>query len=99
MKILKITAVLIAGLLAVSAHAQSGKWDETPAGLPYYQYQGPLPYDAEESDPAFLLGNYRLSLKTHLSGIYEIMSGVNTLLHIIMKSYRRNAQKNETAYK
>lgn len=75
MKILKITAVLIAGLLAVSAHAQSGKWDETPAGLPYYQYQGPLPYDAEESDPAFLLGNYRLSLKTHLSGIYEIMSG------------------------
>lgn len=75
MRILKIAAVLLAGLLAFSAHAQSGKWDETPAGLPYYQYQGQMPSDARPEDPAFLLGNYRLSLKTHLSGKYEIMSG------------------------
>lgn len=75
MKILKIAAVFFAGLLAVSVHAQSGKWDETSAGLPYYQYQGQLPSDARDEDPAFLLGNYRLGLKTHLSGKYEIMSG------------------------
>lgn len=65
----------MAGLLTVSAHAQSGKWDESASGLPHYIYEGQLPSDGNAEDPAFLLGNYRISLKTHVSGIYEIMSG------------------------
>lgn len=74
MNSLRFMAVLIAGLLTFSLHASDGKWGETPAGLPYYSYEGLVQPD-EDRDPAFLLGNYRLTLMTHASGIYQLMSG------------------------
>lgn len=71
---LRILAVLMAGLLTFSKDLSAGKWADTPAGLPYYIYEGDASSDKGE-DPAFLLGNYRLSLMTHVSGIYQLMSG------------------------
>lgn len=73
MKYIKAMAVLIAGLLYVSASAASaGKWKQTPDGLPYYEYTSS---SSAGEDPYFLLGNYRLNLLTHVSGIYELISG------------------------
>lgn len=74
MSYLRILAVLIAGLLTFSPDLIAGKWAETPAGLPYYIYDGTSSAENGE-DPAFLLGNYRLTLLTHASGIYQLMSG------------------------
>lgn len=66
-------AVLITGLLSVSVYASSdGKWNETPAGLPYYSCKGAY---TSTDDPAFMIGNYRIKLNTHASGIYELISG------------------------
>jgi len=76
MKVFRFAAVLIAGLLGFTLSA-SGKWGETPAGLPYYTYEGTSV--SPEEDPAFLLGNYRMSLMTHASGLYQIMSGERSL--------------------
>ena len=74
MNYLRIMVVLVAGLLAFSQDLIAGKWAETPAGLPYYIYDGTSSAENGE-DPAFLLGNYRLTLMTHASGIYQLMSG------------------------
>ena len=72
MKYLKTMAVLIAGLLYVSASAATeGKWKQTPEGLPYYEYAS----SSSDEDPYFLLGNYRLNLRTHVNGIYKLISG------------------------
>ncbi len=61
-----------------------GHWFDDDEGLPGYQYTGPMrfPKSPRENgtvllpdDPYFLLGNYRLTLLTHASGIYEVLSG------------------------
>lgn len=62
---------------------QIGKWHFTSLGLPIYQYQGALPFHALDNegndsrlpeDPYFLLGNYRLGLFTHVSGVFQFMT-------------------------
>lgn len=54
------------------------------AGLPCFEYTGKIPYFAKldngtevklPEDPWFLLGNYRFTLFTHISGEYELISG------------------------
>lgn len=78
MKIKIFLTALISGLLSLSAFAAPvGKWNDTPAGLPYIRYEGPAAYDVEgmNSDPYFLLGNYRINLFTHVSGVYQLISG------------------------
>ena len=54
------------------------------AGLPCFQYTGALPYEEYLSngqrvklpeDPWFLLGNYQLTVFTHVSGEYELITG------------------------
>lgn len=72
MKNFILLAVLLSGLLTFSPAASAGKWGDTPVGLPYYMYDG---VPSSDDDPAFLLGNYRLTLMTHASGIYELISG------------------------
>jgi cellobiose phosphorylase len=77
-------------LIALLGHWQPataqgiGKWAWTAKGLPTYQYTGPLPAKAVDKegkdamlpdDPYFLLGNYRLTLFTHASGIYQFLTG------------------------
>lgn len=60
-----------------------GSWLYTGNGLPLYQYKGPLPFTAVDKngvdavlpqDPFFLLGNYRMALVTHASGIYQFLT-------------------------
>jgi cellobiose phosphorylase len=61
-----------------------GEWLDDEAGLPCYRYTGALrfPNSPTENnsallpdDPLFLLGNYRLTLFTHASGLYQILTG------------------------
>jgi len=61
-----------------------GHWQTDNNGLPAFSYTGALPFhvsltDGSEAkidqDPWFLLGNYQLTLFTHVSGEYEIMTG------------------------
>ncbi|MGN1249512.1 MAG: hypothetical protein ACI4XW_05480, partial [Candidatus Spyradocola sp.] len=63
---------------------QLGYWTADRCGLPAFAYTGALPYAAVlpngapvklPADPWFLLGNYRLTLFTHVSGEYELISG------------------------
>ena len=57
-------------------------WDENH--LPSFRYTGNLPFQAVDKagkdsglpqDPWFLLGNYQLTLFTHVSGAYELITG------------------------
>jgi hypothetical protein len=61
-----------------------GEWLDDDLSLPCYRYTGPLrfPDSPRENntamlpdDPLFLLGNYRLTLFTHASGAYQILTG------------------------
>lgn len=61
-----------------------GMWENDLAGFPCFEYTGDIPYRMKldngndvklPEDPWFLLGNYRLTLFTHVSGEYEIISG------------------------
>ena len=61
-----------------------GTWSWSTAGLPVYQYTGQLPVKALDKagqdamlpdDPYFLLGNYRLTLFAHTSGIFQFLTG------------------------
>lgn len=58
------------------------KWDESQ--LPKYEYTGGYPAIAidkhakdsgQPKDPSFILGNYRLTMFAHVSGMYELISG------------------------
>lgn len=61
-----------------------GDWIEDDYGLPAYHYTGPMRFpDSPQrdgapmipEDPFFLTGNYRLTLFTHASGLYQILTG------------------------
>ena len=66
-----------------------GEWFDDDFGLPAYRYEGPLrfpdspvgygfedkPQQYLGDDPYFLLGNYRLTLITHASGHYQLLTG------------------------
>lgn len=61
-----------------------GEWLDDAHGLPCYHYTGPLRFpDSPQrdggpmipDDPFFLTGNYRLTLFTHASGFYQILTG------------------------
>ncbi len=60
-----------------------GGWRWSQSGLPVYHYTGALPVTAfdkdgkdanQPEDPYFLLGNYRMALITHASGIYQFLT-------------------------
>ncbi len=68
-----------------------GQWISDKDGLPCFAYEGKLPYQQTLSngtavklpeDPWFLLGNYRLTLFTHVSGEYELISGERAWVRI-----------------
>jgi cellobiose phosphorylase len=61
-----------------------GEWIDDDHGLPAYHYTGPLRFSDSPKqngsvmlpdDPYFLTGNYRLTLFTHASGLYQILTG------------------------
>jgi len=77
-----------------------GVWTSDKNGLPVFRYTGSLPYRATLSngravklpeDPWFLLGNYRLTLFTHVSGMYEIISGQRSWARINQGEERNSA--------
>ncbi len=60
-----------------------GNWSLSTKNLPVYNYVGSLPFTAVDKngkdanlpeDPYFLLGNYRMTLITHVSGIYQLLT-------------------------
>ena len=65
-------------------HGQKfGHWSFSSKGLPVYNYTGAIPVTAFDKDgkdanlpedPYFLLGNYRMTLITHASGIYQFLT-------------------------
>lgn len=79
--------ILFIIMFSINARAQDNKighWLEDESGLPAFSYTGALPYSAVLSngqkvkiaeDPWFLLGNYQLTLFTHISGEYELITG------------------------
>ena len=81
-----------------------GKWNYDSKKLPYFEYQGNRPYKCTlkngkpvklPNDPWFLLGNYRLTLFTHVSGEYELISGERAWARINQDN-RKNSGKNHT---
>ncbi len=60
-----------------------GHWSFSSKGLPVYNYTGPIPFYALDKDgkdaklpedPFFLLGNYKMALVTHTSGIFQLFT-------------------------
>lgn len=77
-----------------------GKWSFSTQKLPIYQYTGKLPNTPKDksgrdsyiqNDPYFLLGNYRLTLFVHASGIYQFMTGERAWARV-------NANENQQNY-
>lgn len=67
-----------------SSASSLGDWIEDDYGLPAYHYTGPMRFPNSPvrdrapmipDDPFFLTGNYRLTLFTHASGLYQILTG------------------------
>ncbi len=74
-----------------NVYAQTGNWTLSSKGLPVYNYTGKLPFSAVDkevkdamlpNDPYFLLGNYRMTLITHASGIYQLLTAERTWARI-----------------
>jgi len=75
--------MVISGILKAQPN-DIGNWMQDSNGLPCFNYTGSLPYSALlpnqqkvklSEDPWFLLGNYQLTLFTHVSGQYELITG------------------------
>ena len=83
-----------------------GYWSSDKAGLPCFEYTGNIPYAARlengtevklPDDPWFLLGNYRFTLFTHVSGEYELISGQRSWARI-NQGERRNSGVNSSVF-
>lgn len=83
---------------------QIGEWSFTSQRLPVYQYYGKLPFlaldnEGNESnlpeDPYFLLGNYRLGLFTHVSGIFQFITAQRAWARINFDEKRPNYGSNK----
>jgi cellobiose phosphorylase len=70
--------------IPVGGASPVGHWIEDPRGLPAYILTAKLPIETHSADgklfpmrqdPIFLLGNYRLTLFVHGSGIWQIITG------------------------
>lgn len=81
-----------------------GEWTSTVQGLPAYRYLGDLPFQALDNegnesnlpaDPYFLLGNYRLGLFTHVSGIFQFMTAQRVWARINFNEGQPNYGSNE----
>lgn len=84
---------------------QLGFWKNDRFGLPCFEYTGTLPYAATlqngtpvklPEDPWFLLGNYRMTMFTHVSGEYELISGQRAWARI-NQGAKRNSGVNAAA--
>ncbi len=95
--------------LAITASLQAqkfGHWSFTTKGLPAYHYTGAIPVVAVDKDgkdanlpedPYFLLGNYRLALFTHSSGIYQLITAERAWARLNASAERPNYGWNEAS--
>jgi len=84
MKNLVLLLLLLAGGPLGAQTNRIGTWKTDRDSLPCFSYTGALPYSQQlangqpvklPKDPWFLLGNYRLTVFTHVSGEYELITG------------------------
>lgn len=84
-----------------------GFWSSDNAGLPCFEYTGEIPFREKlengndvklPDDPWFLSGNYRLTLFTHISGEYELISGERSWARINQGAVR-NSGTNSSSIK
>lgn len=89
---------------AQSANGQVGSWSFTRDELPMYQYTATLPFETKDKegqdsrlpeDPYFLIGNYRLGLFTHVSGIFQLMTAERTWSRINFEEKQPNYGSNQ----
>lgn len=105
--LLKIVLILTLFLLPEYSKAQGiGTWSFSSKDLPVYQYEGELPFKAvdkdgndalQPEDPYFLLGNYRLSLITHASGIFQLVTAERAWARLNASAERPNYGWNEAS--
>lgn len=83
MRIVCIILYFILLYFGVNASNSIGQWNESDSGFPCYQYKGTLPFVQVDNngndsylpeDPYFLLGNYKFTLITHVSGIFQLIN-------------------------
>ena len=69
---------------AVGGRSSLGEWIEDDYGLPAYHYTGPMRFPDSPKrdgapmipgDPFFLTGNQRMTVFTHASGLFQIITG------------------------
>ena len=83
-----VAASLVQPARSQTAGTSLGEWIDGSQGLPCYSYRGPIRFTDRykttpmwgldgrmlPDDPVFLLGNHRLTLFTHASGLIQILS-------------------------
>ncbi len=83
MKVLLLYTITLLVQSQVSYCQKYGNWEFSSNGLPVYHYTGAIPVTAFDKtgkdanlpeDPYFLLGNYRMTLIKHASGIYQFLT-------------------------
>src|SRR4051812_42596828 len=93
-------------LMMLTAEAQISHWPLSAKGLPVYEYKGALPFKAvdkdgkdalQPEDPYFLIGNYRLVLFTHVSGIYQLITAERAWARLNASAERPNYGWNEAS--
>lgn len=81
---LLVVALCKFGVFAAPAAGPFVKWADDERNLPVVEFTAPLPVETVDPagqsfplprDPFFLLGNYRLTLFPHVSGLYQLMTG------------------------
>lgn len=91
-------------LLAMTAAAEQGSWKAGSDGLPVYDFNAPLPVEATDDmggdaslpeDPYFLLGNYRMGLFTHVSGIWQFMTAQRAWARVNASGTQPNYGEND----
>jgi cellobiose phosphorylase len=70
--------------IIANAMSRIGHWTRDSTGLPLYSYQGGQEFPSRDTqgrdaglseDPCFILGNYRMTLIVHASGLYQFITG------------------------
>ena len=91
-------------LSALTAEAQPGSWKTGSNGLPIYDFRASLPIEAKDDlggdanlpeDPYFLLGNYRMGLFTHVSGICQFMTAQRAWARVNAAAAQPNYGEND----
>lgn len=99
-----ILLILLSSILFPAYGQQIGEWRSTSQGLPMYQYLGSLPFQTLDNegndsrlpeDPYFLLGNYRLGLFTHVSGIFQFITAQRVWARVNFSEEQPNYGSNE----